>query len=125
MEAVVAAGVHGAPCVAEAAIGIGVDLMSLRHHLLSIAGIFLGLGLGILIGASVTSDQILLARQQAMIDRLTRTSPPCRRRARRPGQGARRLQARRGEPGARGGLPSLAGQRVALAAMGTVARWPR
>ena len=70
MEAVVAAGVHGAPCVAEAAIGIGVDLMSLRHHLLSIAGIFLGLGLGILIGASVTSDQSLLARQQAMIDRL-------------------------------------------------------
>ena len=51
-------------------LALGVDLMSLRHHLLSIAGIFLGLGLGILIGASVTSDQSLLARQQAMIDRL-------------------------------------------------------
>lgn len=38
--------------------------------MLSIAGIFIGLGLGILIGASITSDQSLLAQQQAMIDRL-------------------------------------------------------
>ena len=38
--------------------------------MLSIAGIFIGLGLGILVGASMTGDHSLLAQQQAMIDRL-------------------------------------------------------
>lgn len=44
--------------------------MSMRFHMLSIAGIFIGLGLGILVGASMTGDHSLLAQQQAMIDRL-------------------------------------------------------
>jgi hypothetical protein len=44
--------------------------MSMRFHMLSIVGIFIGLGLGILIGVSIAGDQSLLAQQQAMIDRL-------------------------------------------------------
>lgn len=93
--------------------------MSLRHHLLSIAGIFLGLGLGILIGASVTSDQSLLARQQAMIDRLDADFAAL---SAERGALVKELDAYRRyaeESLAHVVGSSLAGQRVALVAMGT------
>lgn len=44
--------------------------MSLRYHALSITAIFIALGLGILIGASMAGDQGMLDQQKAIIGKL-------------------------------------------------------
>ncbi len=45
-------------------------MIDLRYHIVSIVGIFLALGLGILIGSSIVSDDLMVAQQQKIIDRL-------------------------------------------------------
>lgn len=45
-------------------------MIDLRYHIVSIVAVFLALGLGILIGSSIVSDDLMVAQQQKMIDRL-------------------------------------------------------
>jgi hypothetical protein len=45
-------------------------MIDLRYHIASLVGIFLALGLGVLIGSTMVSDDVMVAQQQKMIDRL-------------------------------------------------------
>ncbi len=45
-------------------------MIDFRYHIVSIVAVFLALGLGILIGSSIVSDDLMVAQQQKIIDRL-------------------------------------------------------
>lgn len=45
-------------------------MIDLKYHIVSIIAVFLALGLGILIGSSIVSDDLMVAQQQKIIDRL-------------------------------------------------------
>jgi len=45
-------------------------MIDLRYHIVSIVAVFLALGLGILIGSSIVSDDLMVTQQQKIIDRL-------------------------------------------------------
>ncbi|MDD3268263.1 MAG: copper transporter [Syntrophomonadaceae bacterium] len=45
-------------------------MIDLRYHIASLVGIFLALGLGILIGSTIVGDNLLVDQQKKMIDRL-------------------------------------------------------
>jgi len=45
-------------------------MFDLRYHIVSIVAVFLALGLGILIGSAIVSDDLMVTQQQKMIDRL-------------------------------------------------------
>ncbi|MEN6348617.1 MAG: copper transporter [Syntrophomonas sp.] len=45
-------------------------MIDLRYHIASIIGVFLALGLGILIGSTIVGDNLLVDQQKKMIDRL-------------------------------------------------------
>ncbi|CFX50468.1 Protein of unknown function DUF3186 [Syntrophomonas zehnderi OL-4] len=45
-------------------------MIDLKDHIVSIIAIFLALGLGILIGSSIVSDDLMVTQQQRIIDRL-------------------------------------------------------
>lgn len=45
-------------------------MIDLKYHIASLVGIFLALGLGVLIGSTMVSDDVMVAQQQKMIDRL-------------------------------------------------------
>ncbi|HBQ85935.1 MAG TPA: copper transporter, partial [Syntrophomonas sp.] len=45
-------------------------MIDLRYHIASLVAIFLALGLGVLIGSTMVSDDVMVAQQQKMIDRL-------------------------------------------------------
>ncbi len=45
-------------------------MIDLRYHIASLIGIFLALGLGILIGSTIVGDNLLVDQQKKMIDRL-------------------------------------------------------
>jgi hypothetical protein len=45
-------------------------MIDLKYHIVSLVGIFLALGLGVLIGSTMVTDDVMVAQQQKMIDRL-------------------------------------------------------
>lgn len=45
-------------------------MIDLRYHIVSIVAVFLALGLGVLIGSTIVSDDVMVAQQQKMIDGL-------------------------------------------------------
>ena len=45
-------------------------MIDLRYHIVSIVAVFLALGMGILIGSSIVSDDLMVTQQQKIIDRL-------------------------------------------------------
>lgn len=45
-------------------------MIDLKYHITSIIGVFLALGLGILIGSTIVGDNLLVDQQKKMIDRL-------------------------------------------------------
>lgn len=45
-------------------------MFDLRYHIVSIVAVFLALGIGILIGSAIVSDDLMVTQQQKMIDRL-------------------------------------------------------
>lgn len=45
-------------------------MMSLRYHVVSLAAVFVALGIGILLGAAMSGDEGLAGQQRALIERL-------------------------------------------------------
>ena len=45
-------------------------MIDIRYHIVSIVAVFLALGMGILIGSTIVSNDVMIAQQQKIIDRL-------------------------------------------------------
>jgi hypothetical protein len=49
---------------------VGKRMIDLKYHIVSIVAIFLALGMGILIGSAIVSNDVMVVQQQKMIDSL-------------------------------------------------------